>query len=126
MTGSSTESRAAKTVLVVEDNGELRELFGYWLRLEGFEVLLAADGVVALQILENCTPDVLILDLHLPALDGLSVRQDIAANARTCHIPVIVVTASMVADINPLNAARVLHKPVDRDQLVSAVRAATA
>jgi DNA-binding response OmpR family regulator len=124
VTPRTEKSRPPKSVLIVEDNDDLRDLFGYWLKRDGFDVLMAADGTVALRIIENCTPDLVVLDLHLRTLDGLSVRQDIAANARTCHIPVIVVTGTTVENIAPLNAARVLCKPVDREVLLSAVHAA--
>jgi DNA-binding response OmpR family regulator len=95
--------RPARTVLIVEANDDLRELYGYWLRLNGFDVLLAPDGTVALQSLETCTPDVLVLDLHLKTLDGASVLQSIAENARTCHIPVIVVDQEHL--LSAVNAA---------------------
>lgn len=116
------DAASGKSVLIVEDNDDLRELYGYWLRREDFEVLLAADGACALQIIEGCTPDVLVLDLHLRTLDGLSVLQEIADDARTCHIPVIVIATSAAEKI-PANA-RVLCQPVDHDQLVNAVRTA--
>jgi CheY-like chemotaxis protein len=117
------DATSAKSVLIVEDNDDLRDLYAYWLEREGFAIFLAADGAGALQIIEGCTPDVLVLDLHLRTLDGLSVLQEIAEDARTCHIPVIVVAASH-AEAIPHSAARVLCKPVSEGQLVGAVRMA--
>ena len=116
------EAASGKSVLIVEDNDDLRELYGYWLRREGFDVQLAADGACALQIIEGCAPDVLVLDLHLRTLDGLSVLQEIADDARTCHIPIIVIAAT-AAETTPPDA-RVLCQPVDHDQLVNAVQTA--
>ena len=114
-----------RTVLIVEDNADLRELYGYWLRWEGFDVVHAPDGTVALALLDTCTPDVVLLDLHLVTLDGWSVLQEIADNARTCRIPVVVVTGSPVEQ-PPTTAVSVLRKPVNQRQLLSAVRAALA
>lgn len=121
--GRPPDATVGKCVLIVEDSDDLLELYGYWLQHDGFEVMSAADGAAALQIIEGCTPDVLVLDLHLRSVDGASVLQEIAENARSCHIPVIVVTASDTETV-PHDPARVLRKPIAQDQLLGAVRAA--
>ena len=110
-------------MLLVEDDDDLRILYRAWITGAGFGVIETSDGIDALQIIDSSPPDLIILDIRLPTLDGLSVREEIAADARTREIPVIVVTGSQV-DVKRLTGTRVLQKPVNRDRLVDAVRAA--
>lgn len=113
--------RARQRVLVVEDDGELRRLFRTALSLSGFEVLEAPDGIDALEIIEHDQPDLVVLDLTLVRLDGLSVQQELAARAITSHIPIVIVTASD-SEVSASNVACVLRKPVWPDVLVQVVR----
>jgi DNA-binding response OmpR family regulator len=111
-----------RVILVVEDDTPVR---GYWrtaLTLAGFDVLEAQDGIQALRILEQYLPDLVVLDLGLPKLSGVSVRQEIAAQVVTRYIPVVVVTGSTEQDLTYLDVPCVLRKPVSSDQLVGAVR----
>ena len=112
-----------RTVLVIEDDKDLREVFGIALKEAGFRVRDTDDGVAALRLVEHTPPDLIVLDLVLPTLDGVSVRQEIAAHAHTRHIPVIVVTGSAV-DVSNLDVAALLRKPIEPHVLVAAVRAA--
>ena len=111
----------AKRILVVEDDADLRRLFRTALSLAGFHVDEAADGVDALRIIENRAPDLVVLDLMLRSLDGMSVQQELAARAVTCDIPIVVVTGSNL-DVAGVNVSCVLRKPVMPDQLVETVR----
>src|SRR5688572_27634904 len=80
-------------ILVVEDDPNLRYQYRSVLTLEGFAVDAVADGLDALQHLElEDLPDLVVLDLGLISVSGRSVQEDIAARARTRHIPVLVVT----------------------------------
>jgi two-component system response regulator MprA len=108
-------------ILIVEDDEELRRMFRTSLLLEGFDVEEAADGLEALARIDYEPPDLVVLDLLLPTLDGVAVRQEIAAHAITRQIPVVVVTGSTI-NIDALNVDCVLHKPVTADALVAAVR----
>jgi CheY-like chemotaxis protein len=113
------------TVLIVEDDADQRELFCSTMRWAGFQIQPAVDGTDALRSIEIAPPDVVVLDLMLPSLDGLSVRQEIASNAATRDIPVVVVTGSD-RDVPGLAASSILRKPISPDQLVAAVRDALA
>jgi len=112
---------AAKRILVVEDDADLRRMFRTALSLSGFEVEEAGDGVDALRLIENRIPDLIVLDLVLRSLDGVSVRQELAAQAVTRHIPIVIVTGSTI-DTDSLEVACVLRKPVMPDELVRTVR----
>jgi DNA-binding response OmpR family regulator len=114
-----------KSVLIVEDDADLRRLYCDVLKANGFALCEAADGPRALRLIEDNPPDVIVLDIMLPTLDGYSVREEIAGNAHTRNIPVIIVTGAEV-DVKRLSAARVLKKPIDPFELLRAVRAAIA
>ena len=109
------------SVLVVEDHQDLRDFYSLALRLEGFTVREAADGWEALRMIDSQPPDVLVLDLMMPGLNGLSVQREIAAQAATRDIPIVIVTASDW-QVRGVNVACVLRKPIDPDTLVIAVR----
>lgn len=110
-----------KSILVVEDDADLRRLFRTALVIEGFGVKEAVDGLDALRKLDEYPPDLVVLDLGLPVIDGFSVHADIASRASTRHLPVVVVTGSYI-DLETLGVACVLRKPVDPDTLVATVR----
>jgi two-component system, OmpR family, response regulator len=108
-------------ILIVEDDTELRRMYRLALAMAGFEVDEAADGIDALRMIENRAPDLVILDLILQVLDGLSVQQELAAGALTAGIPIVVVTGSNIPT-DTLNVARVLKKPIMPDELIRTVR----
>jgi DNA-binding response OmpR family regulator len=109
-----------RLILVVEDDADLRRMYTLALMFEGFEVLQAVDGIDALQQIEQRPPDLVVLDLGLPRLGGLCVQQEIAAQAVTRDIPIVVVTGLNI-DLELLDVPCVLRKPVTMEQLVSTV-----
>lgn len=109
-------------VLVVEDDEDLRCIFRDILRSAGYNVREASDGTQALRIIESAPPDALVLDVRLPTLDGISVREELASNAETCDIPIVIVTGAEV-DAEQLQVSRVLRKPIAPASLLAAVRA---
>jgi DNA-binding response OmpR family regulator len=115
----------AKRILIVEDDDDLRRFFRMALAVAGYEVQEAADGVDALRHVDNDPPDLVVLDLVLRALHGVSVQQELAARALTRHIPIVVVTGSTL-ELTGLNVACVLRKPVAADELVKTVAACLA
>lgn len=110
-----------RLVLIVEDDVDLRRVWKLALHLEGFDVEEAGDGLNALRHLEERIPDLVVLDLGLPMLGGLSVQQEIAAHAVTRSIPVVIVTASS-DDLSGIDVPCIMRKPVSPDELVYAVR----
>jgi DNA-binding response OmpR family regulator len=105
----------------VEDDVELRRLYRLALTFEGYDVEEAGDGIEALRQIDQQVPDLLILDLGLPALSGLAVQQDIAQHASTMALPIIIVTGS-AADLGGIDVDCVLRKPVSPEELIRAVR----
>lgn len=109
-----------RLILIVEDDAPLRMLWRAALRLEGFDTVEAGDGIEALRILEQRTPDLVVLDLGLPMLDGLSIQQELAAQAISREIPVVIVTAS-TDDLTHVDVPCVLRKPFTVDELVRSI-----
>ncbi len=83
----------SEVILVVEDEGDIRELLAINLRREGFGVLEAGDGIKAVELALEKLPDLILLDIMLPGLDGLSVSKALQRDARGASIPVIMLTA---------------------------------
>lgn len=110
-----------QTILVVEDDEDLRSLFRTALALSGYDVIEAGNGLEALKRIDHSPPDLVILDLMLPDLSGIVVQQEIAAQAITRQIPIVVITGSAI-EPGTLNVACFLRKPVSPDQLIATVR----
>ncbi len=81
------------TILLVEDELNLRDTLAYRLRTEGYQVITAADGFTAIEAVRKAHPDLLVLDLMLPGLDGLEVCKQVRANPETMSSPIIMLTA---------------------------------
>lgn len=109
-------------VLVVEDDAELRRLFRTSLTFAGFDVQEAGDGLTALNSIEQNPPDLVVLDLMLPRLNGHAVHQEIISHRHTRDIPIVVVTGTR----ETLNVPCLLRKPVTPERLVEAVKSCLA
>jgi DNA-binding response OmpR family regulator len=114
-------SERRQTILIVEDDEDLRHLFRTALALAGYDVIEAGDGLEALRWIDQSPPDLVILDLLLPRISGLVVKQEIAAQAVTRQIPIVVITGSTMS-ADGLDVACFLRKPVSPDQLIATVR----
>ena len=93
LTPHGNSRREHATVLLVEDEEPLRRVLRDLLEREGFNVLEAGDGVVALDAVDRGAPDIVVLDLNLPRLDGYGVLSHLRARPATAQLPVIVLTA---------------------------------
>ena len=91
---SSPRGRAARRplILVVDDYPDNREMYSAYLRFRGLEVIEAANGTEALQHAFERTPDLVVMDLSLPGVDGWQATRALKMDPRTKHIPVIAVT----------------------------------
>jgi CheY-like chemotaxis protein len=109
------------TVLVVEDDSDLRELYRSALVAAGYAVVSVADGLDALNRIETDLPELVVLDMALPLLGGRDVQHELKARPDLAHIPIVVVSGTDTRDLDPRGFDRVLRKPIDPDQLVGAV-----
>jgi two-component system response regulator MprA len=112
------------TILVVDDDPYIASVVGRGLRFEGFAVQIAADGPAALRVARDDPPDLVILDVMLPGIDGLEVCQRLR---RATNVPILMLTArdavpDRIAGLNS-GADDYLVKPFDFDELLARVRA---
>ena len=118
---------AAATVLVVDDEPDLVELIQYALETEGYRVLTASDGVAALQTAEAEKPDLIVIDVMMPRMDGLALTEQIRERAALRLTPILMLTARTEErdEIAGLDAGAddYLPKPVSPRRLVSRVQA---
>jgi DNA-binding response OmpR family regulator len=91
--GLSAEKPTPARVLVVDDEEDIRNLVAFNLRAAGMEALLAADGAAAIKIFRTEQPDLVILDLMMPEMDGISVCELIRNLPEASDTPIIIVTA---------------------------------
>ena len=116
------------TILVADDDSRLLEALSQRLRNDGFEVVTATDGYNALAKAVECAPDVMILDVNMPAGDGFTVLERGHNRAELSDTPVIYLTGDKstrldeIADV--LGAYATIHKPFDYDRLLNTIRAA--
>ena len=81
-----------RTVLVVDDTVDTRELYAFYLRSQGFSVVTAHDGASGVTLARDRRPDVIVMDLSMPGLDGIAATRQLKADERTRHTPVIILT----------------------------------
>ncbi|HKA23399.1 MAG TPA: response regulator [Candidatus Eisenbacteria bacterium] len=88
-----SESKPSRTVLIVDDEQSLRDALEMTFSREGYQVLKASDGPEALEAARASVPDVVLLDVMMPGMDGYEVCKRLRSHYRTRHIPVILLTA---------------------------------
>ena len=117
-------------ILLVEDHQEIWDFLSRRLKRRGYEVVVAEDGQQGLDKARSESPDILLLDMNLPVMDGWTVAQTLKADAATSAIPIIALTAhAMAGDREKALAAGCddYHaKPIDFSQLVTQIEAALA
>ncbi len=117
---------AGKTILVVEDDLDLAKMMKRLLEGQGYRVLLAADGVSGVDAAVAERPDLILLDIKLPKLDGELVAVELRGRTETAQIPIIMVTAvTDLADKHlaaQLGALEYVEKPFESDQLLARIR----
>jgi DNA-binding response OmpR family regulator len=120
----------ARKILLVDDEKDFLDLLAHHLNAEDLELITAGDGMEALNKARRFLPDVILLDLMLPDLDGLSVCDILRNQASTADIPVIVLTAlaGEMARLNGLasGANHYLSKPVNMKELRDCIENALA
>ena len=114
------------TVLLVDDNEDNRHIYGLYLAHLGFEVVTAEDAETGLVLAVERVPDVVVMDVTLPGMDGYSATRHLKGDPATAHIPVVVLTAHAgQADRERAHEAGgdvYLSKPLDPASLAAELR----
>ena len=114
-------------IVVADDEGDIRRLIAFTLRRRGHEVFEAADGTSALETVRGLHPDLAVLDVMMPGMDGLEVARALAADEATHQLPVLIVSAGgqpAALDEGQVGGARAyLEKPFAPQDLAAHVDA---
>jgi len=115
-----------KSILVIDDDRLIRQTFKNHLGSEGFEVHLAVDGEEGVRVFNEVGPDLVILDIHLPGLDGLEVLARIKASDPAAYVIMITAFDDMRTTVEAIKrgAFEYICKPIDYDELLLAIRKA--
>jgi len=101
-------------VLMVEDHPDIADLYQLKLQLEGYRVAVASDGVAGLSLARSLVPDLILLDIHVPYLDGLQVLAALREDKTTGEVPVVVCSEDdspqLIKEAHRLGAAAYLLK----------------
>jgi len=122
-----TEKMANTQIVIVEDEPDILEVLRYNLRREGFKVESSMDGVQGLRLVQNLVPDLVLLDLMLPGLDGLEICRVLKSDQSSRHIPIIMVSAkgeeSDIVRGLSIGADDYITKPFSPRELMARVKA---
>ena len=123
---STPAAPARPLVLVVDDSLTVRKITSRLLTREGFDVLTAKDGVDALQVLAEQTPDVILLDIEMPRMDGFEFTKTIKRDAKHSHVPIIMITSRTAEKhrnlAKELGVDLYLGKPFQEEDLLKSLR----
>jgi DNA-binding response OmpR family regulator len=119
-------TEATHRVLVIDDDGNLRQLLKLLFEHHGYEILLAPDGEIGMTLAEGGRPDVILLDVAMPYRSGLEVYLDLQNNALTANIPVLVCSAALTQRETETwqgmpNVVEVVQKPFDINKLIARI-----
>ena len=114
------------SILIIDDDDVLRDVLSHRLERQQFETIAADCGATGLALARTQQPHLIILDVHLPDRDGLSVCEQLADDVETCSIPIIILTSMENPDL--LRRCRAagchyfIHKPYDPNVLLTIIR----
>ncbi|MFM1990479.1 MAG: hypothetical protein RJA99_3436 [Pseudomonadota bacterium] len=117
-----TRIEIAPTVMVVDDSVTVRKVTQRLLAREGYQVMLAKDGLDALRQLQDTVPDVLLLDIEMPRMDGFELTKNLRGDERWKHLPIVMITSRTAekhrSHAMSLGVDAFLGKPYDEDELL--------
>jgi chemosensory pili system protein ChpA (sensor histidine kinase/response regulator) len=117
--------RTQHIIMVVDDSLTVRRVTQRLLAREGYQVVLAKDGVDALEQLQAITPDVMLVDIEMPRMDGFDLTRNVRSDERTRHIPIIMITSRTATKHRnyamELGVNEYLGKPYQEDDLLKSI-----
>jgi CheY-like chemotaxis protein len=114
-----------KRILIVDDEPSIRDMLSGFLRDEDYQVATASSGQQALEIVSAAIPDLVLLDVMMPGLDGRAVSQRLRQNPDTRKMPVILMSAASQIDPHEYGADVFLSKPFDLFRLLEVIESLT-
>ena len=118
---ASVRAQIQPTILIAEDSLDGREMMRTLLRMKGYDVLVAEDGIQAIDMALRNSPDLIFIDLELPRLDGISVIRNLRRSTKLCGVPIIIVSGHdprrYEAAAQAAGCTDYLMKPIDFDRL---------
>ena len=118
----SSAQPGAKLVLLVDDYTDAREMYAEFLEIYGYEVMQAGDGEEALAKAAARRPDVVLMDLSLPGLDGREATRRLKSLPATAAVPVVILSGMPSEYAQRSGADAVLSKPCEPAELVAAIQ----
>ena len=116
------KNQIKKKILIIDDEPDMLEMLSQRLKFENFEVTVASDGEEGLKISREFKPDVILLDVKMPGMDGWEVCRTLRADPTMAHIKIIMLTAiRSVKEAKLAGADLVILKPCNMDELVEIV-----
>src|SRR5882672_11686005 len=116
----------ASTILIIEDYSDSRTLLSSLLRGQGYKVVEARDGKEGLRQANRVTPDLILMDLAMPEMDGVAATRHLRERHTLAHIPIFVMSAYVTADVKQdamaAGCAEVFAKPLDIESLLGKIR----
>ena len=113
-------------ILIIDDERDIARGLSIRLQAAGYEVSTAFDGATGLESATRIRPDLIVLDLRMPGIDGFGVLDGLRKQSHTCDIPVIVVSANVVEEARAramnLGARCFIQKPFQADRLLGTIR----
>ena len=111
-------------VLAVDDELQMRDLLNLFLTRDGYEVILASNGEDAIELAKKENPQIILLDIKMPGIDGIEVCRRLKANRKTQSIPIIVITALGDHKMEAIEAGAddFISKPLDMLELSTRVK----
>ena len=119
-------SEKKKVVLVADDEEDIKAVIGMFLETQGYEVVTSYDGLDTLERAREIKPDVILMDIMMPVVDGIEATRQLKASAETRDIPVIMLTAAaqseMVRKAMQAGAFDYISKPFEPEQVQEAIQ----
>ncbi|QDV25168.1 response regulator [Aureliella helgolandensis] len=119
---------SSRRILIVEDDEAIRFATVLRLRQQGYQTFTASDGEAGLKAALTLRPDMILMDIRMPKLDGLAALRELKGNPETLHIPVVIVSASPGDQSNALDsgAEYFVRKPYSHELLTQVLASAFA
>ncbi len=110
-------------ILIVDDNDDIRQMLALLLEMQGYKIVVAADGEQAVAVAERERPDLILMDIMMPRLNGLEAARQIRRNPELAQVPIIGISAfgdqftKSEAAPQTFSWSACLRKPIDMDEL---------